>query len=654
MKQFLKKIKNLPNFNFLQTKLTSPRQLKDWTERFFYEDNLVTGEVLNFSLKDNFENFKQKNGLFCELIFGPTLNYICSCGNYILKKKTKILFCNECKTELAHSSTRSKNLGYLTLEHPIINSFYLKSNPTFLTLLLNLKLKNLVDQDIIDFAYNNVFINYVNALFLEMENQPELNITKIEKPNKEKFTDLLFARFVSIDLDKYFFNIEVLKEILEHISLNKEIKRIRTLNANSFTSKTFLQLRLLESFLSTQTRPEWFILTIFPVISPAYRPFKPIEKRAEISWNINLFYLLICDVNVSLSKAWFDPRVSVLDITKLVKLLQILSDLLFWFNEKEANEAEYDTNFNARQGLTQVLEGKKGHLRQNLLGKRVDFSGRSVIVADPTLKLNQCGIPFLIAKEIFRSLLEKKIHFKFHKVYQINKHIDEILIDKRKLIIWSFINKIIKKESIILNRAPTLHKGSLQSFNPILTLDLAIHLHPLVCAAFNADFDGDQMCINSSLLKSSKIESLTTLKTFNNIVTNTHYNRIIKPNQEIILGCFYSTLLINNIFTANKPIFSQSSEAFKSFFNKSISLHQPILVNFLAQQLYKKEKEFFNNLFFKKIEIIKFYRTENKLFLFTSFGLILINKIKKNIYFAEKIFIEVTIGQLMYNALFSN
>lgn len=669
MNQKFRDIKIFPNFNFIQTHIASPYQIKDWSERFFYEDSSFLGEVKTFTTEHYKENFMKENGLFCQEIFGPIIDFTCKCLDFKNDpdEPTELVYCPKCKVELTTSNIRTTNIGYLNLILPVVNPFLYTNDYNYLKILLNLKLPNMSFNALHNSIYYTDLIN--EYLLNQLRNLKDEYVEKkkrLELINEEDLTDAIKNNSNTIQIHENknkqkiletqnCYEIEVLSNVLETISINQEIKKIRKYNTKSIKSLHLLQLRILESFEVSLTRPEWIILKILPIIGPGFRPFKSLQKKPELSFNLNQLYLQISDLNWLLS--WWGETKTNFDGIQLAQKFQILVDNLFVYENANIEEQDMDANTHKRQGLTDMLEGKEGHFRHYVLGKRIDYSGRSVIISGPNLKINQCALPYSIAYNLFKPFLLKTIrnHNNFNKDYKSDIFLNA-LIGKKKLILLPLLKKIISKETIILNRAPTLHKGSIQSFNPILTLNLAIYLHPMVCAAFNADFDGDQVSINISLLKSSKLEQFTMTKPITNLINTTNANRIIKPNQEIILGCFYSTLMINKKIKKNLIYFSNFENAVSSFFEKSILLHEPILVSLTNNNniSFSFKNEVLKLLLEKKLLIKKFYFSKSKLYLLTNNGFLIGNKINSKNYRLINFIIKTTIGQIFYKNLFIN
>lgn len=688
MKQNKKRYNIFPNFNYLEPNIASPDQIKDWSEKFFYDQNLVKGEIRNYYIEDYIKNSKIMEGLFCTTIFGPTSNYRCFCGQYIKKKEiyyfNKTIYCEICKTELSHSFVRRYNFGYLNLIYPIVNAFFFSGEINYIYLLLKLKRPELTESDLNELIYQNSLINAYEEFFKEdtLENnnlEKELsyehkfdllasyyeNFTFLKEDesynNKEEELLNNFNKNSSL-LDSFnkdnssFLNIEIIKNELESLCINKEIKKLRSSFLNFEIEEKFLVLRLLENFVGTLTKPEWFIFTLLPILPPQLRPISKIEKKDDLSISLNELYLNISQYNTTLLDNLFHTSdfFFFYELKTLNKLQTSIDDLILYDrDEKKLSNYKVDQE-KIVGGIINELKGKKGQYRSYMLGKRVDYSGRSVIVSGPTLSVNECGIPYFIAIKLFKFTLRKKWRKKIF-ITQKKKLFDliEFLLKKKKLVIWQLLNQTIKKESIILNRAPTLHKGSLQSFNPILTLNLAIYLHPMVCSAFNADFDGDQLSINFSILNSSKIENLTLLKPNFNFLNISNGNTILKHNQEIILGCYYSTMLKYNILKTPLNFFSNFSDIISSFFLKKISLHQPIFINILINNLKFKYINFnFKKLLIdNKIFVKKFLFFKNKFILLTNIGFLICTLINKNLYKLKKFYLETTPGQIIYNNL---
>jgi DNA-directed RNA polymerase subunit beta' len=636
---FNKKIfENLENlncfFDYLKISIASPKRIKYLAEKKLPNGNLI-GELLNSNTLDFKTNLPINGGLFCQKIFGPIQNYKCACGKYnglIFKK-----ICEICNVELINSKVRKYRIGYINLNYPITHIWYLKNNPSYITLLLKLYDINISISDIENIIYSNhkKKINFENKL-------NELNLLK--KNNI------------------IFFGNEILKLALENINIKIEIKKLRSLLKNfyirnNYNNKLIIQqIRILESFYITKTNPSWIILTKLPILPANLRPFLVLENNKIVSTDINEIYKIIINRNLNLIN-----NKKLLNLPLLIKnqekiSLQECIDILI-DNRNLREIKQFYINNNKLKSLTELLEGKYGRFRQYLLGKRVDFSARSIITVDPKLKLNQCGIPYDILFTLFNSFLLKELNT-FNSIIKIKNSFFKI-IKKNKPFIWNLISKLSKKYFILLNRAPTLHKFGIQAFESFITLDKSIHLHPLVCTGYNADFDGDQMAIYLPIYKSSQLETKYMMKSSFNLISYANNSIILKPTQEIILGYFYLTLMFNKNFFIDKKIFNTENDALSFFYQKKITLHTSILINYSNNSYYKfkilnKKLYIYNNklkiLFnIKKIKFLKIYKNnKNNYFVISNIGILNLILLKKKYYILKNLILETTPGRLLF------
>jgi DNA-directed RNA polymerase beta' subunit len=387
---------------------------------------------------------------------------------------------------------------------------------------------------------------------------------------------------------------EILKAALESINLKMQIQKDRSFLshlANSLDSpqlfsqtslfdKTLIRrIRILESFLSTKTNPSWMILTTLPVLPPSLRPLLELESGRLVAADVNEIYRLILTRNQRLWDFIYNYMAPDLIVVQARKLLQESVDSLI-DNARVPKERKIILNNKALKSLTEILEGKQGRFRQTLLGKRVDYSGRSVIVVGPMLRLNQCGIPYEMAKELFQPFLIHELLKTKIKAPSHNTKLAHLIIKRNKPFIWTLLVALTKKYSILLNRAPTLHRFGIQAFDPVLILGQAIHLHPLVCTGFNADFDGDQMAIHLPLYETSQLEIRSMMRPSFHVLSCSNGEVILKPSQDMVIGCYYLTLMIHQNKSPIQKWFSNSNQVLSAFYQKKITLHSPILIRY--------------------------------------------------------------------------
>ena len=678
----LLKLENLhASFDYLRVSIASPNRIKSWSERI-----LPNGEVIGEILKPETINFRSHqpeiNGLFCEKIFGPIKNWKCKCGKYngfILDK-----ICEECQVEIIEARVRRYRMGYIDLTCPVTHLWYLKGVPNYLLILLkcinpDIKISHL--EQIVYFKEGERIITPDNPLyyyFYPDKNNNELqkffvNTTNTATELKENIQNSAYLRNSKLNKRR---GAEIIKAALESINIEDEIKDARSLvNNNSLTNlnlikipeKTLIRrIRILESFRSTKTNPSWMVLTTLPVLPPNLRPLLELESGRLVAADVNEIYRLIITRNQRLFDFIYNYVAPDLITVHSRKLLQEGVDSLI-DNARLPKDKTFCLNNKALKSLTEILEGKQGRFRQSLLGKRVDYSGRSVIIVGPNLRLNQCGLPYEMAVELFQpflinELLKTKIKSPSH-----NTKLAHIIIKKNKPFVWNLLTKLTKKYSILLNRAPTLHRFGIQAFDPVLILGQAIHLHPLVCTGFNADFDGDQMAVHLPLYECSQLEAKTMMRPSYNVLAPSNGDVILKPTQDMVIGCYYLTLMIakNNFLV--KKWFSNESQALSAFYQKKITIHTPILVRYSVSKFRIRNEngklKFFDSLTSfasntKEVILYKIIQTQNnnvpKFYLLTNIGVLIAHLIDVQNYEVTDLFLETTAGRLIFSFNFTN
>ena len=679
LEKTLLKLENLhASFDYLRVSIASPNRIKSWSERI-----LPSGEIIGEILKPETINFRSHqpeiNGLFCEKIFGPIKNWKCKCGKYngfILDK-----ICDECQVEIIEARVRRYRMGYIDLTCPVTHLWYLKGVPNYLLILLkcinpDIKISHL--EQIVYFKEGERIITPDNPLYYYF--YPDKNNNELEKffvntttnELKENINNSTYLRNSKLNKRR---GAEIVKAALESINIEEEIKDARSLvNNNSLTNlnltkipdKTLIRrIRILESFRSTKTNPSWMILTTLPVLPPNLRPLLELESGKLVAADVNEIYRLIITRNQRLFDFIYNYVAPDLITVHSRKLLQEGVDSLI-DNARLPKDKTFCLNNKALKSLTEILEGKQGRFRQSLLGKRVDYSGRSVIIVGPNLRLNQCGLPYEMAIELFQPFLINELLKTKIKAPSHNTKLAHIIIKKNKPFVWNLLTKLTQKYSILLNRAPTLHRFGIQAFDPILILGQAIHLHPLVCTGFNADFDGDQMAVHLPLYECSQLEAKTMMRPSFNVLAPSNGDVILKPTQDMVIGCYYLTLMIakNNFLV--KKWFSNESQALSAFYQKKITLHTPILVRYsLSKFKIKNENgklKFFDNLTNltsnnKDVILYKSFPTQNnikKYYLLTNIGIVIAHLLDNNNYEITDLFLETTAGRLIFSFNFTN
>jgi DNA-directed RNA polymerase subunit beta' len=539
---FFDKSKDPINFNAIRIGLAGPEKIRDWSH----------GEVKKPETI-NYRTFKpEKDGLFCSKIFGPIKDYECLCGKY-KRMKHRGIVCEKCGVEVIHSKVRRERLGHITLATPIAHIWFFKSLPSKIGVLLDIRQKDL-EKVIYCEAY--IVIDAGTTLLKNGEILSEMQYRNlIEKYGEEAFLASIGAEAIR----------DLLREI-EHgpqsdgngldflsIQLRQELANTTSQIRNR---KIVKRLKVIESFRSSDNKPEWMLLEVIPVIPPDLRPLVPLDGGRFATSDLNDLYRRVINRN-----------------NRLKRLQELSAPEIIIRNEKRMLQEAVDALFdNGRRGkliinagkrplksLSDMLKGKYGRFRQNLLGKRVDYSGRSVIVVGPSLKLHQCGIPKSMALELFKPFIYKKLS---EKGYSNTIKSSRKLVEQEKDDVWNVLESITKEHPVILNRAPTLHRLGIQAFEPTLIEGRAIQLHPLVCAAFNADFDGDQMAVHIPLSIEAQLESRILMMSTNNILSPASGNPIIIPSQDMILGTYFMTRLRpfangeNTLFLSIKEVVS--------------------------------------------------------------------------------------------------
>jgi len=681
LEKTLLKLENLhASFDYLRIRIASPKRIKSWSERI-----LPSGEIIGEVTRPETINFRTHEpelyGLFCEKIFGPIKNWKCKCGKYNGFALDKI--CDECDVEIIEARVRRYRMGYIELTAPVTHVWYLKGVPNYLSIILRCfdedlsvsKIEQVVyfkegsriidpDHPLFRFFYKNNILKK-NELKSLLENTSLLS----KKERKEKMIRIIIEKNKRQKKRK---GAEILKAALENINIIFEIKRARNYVDRIFLAdlkRTYLpdksvirRIRILESFLSTKTNPSWMILTTLPVLPPNLRPLVELDSGRLVAADVNEIYRLIITRNQRLSDFLYRFVAPDLISVQGRKLLQESVDSLI-DNARLPKNKTFCLNNKALKSLTEILEGKQGRFRQTLLGKRVDYSGRSVIIVGPNLRLNECGLPYEMAIELFQPFLIHELLKTKIKAPSHNTKLAYIIVKKNKPFIWRLLKILTQKHCILLNRAPTLHRFGIQAFNPLIILGQAIHLHPLVCTGFNADFDGDQMAIHLPLYEASQLEVRTMMRPSYNVLSPSNGEVILKPTQDMVIGCYYLTLMIKKNSFISKKWFSNENQALAAFYQKKITIHTPILVRYFFKKFeIKIDKEyilFLNSELFlteKKVLLYKIFQTgkNKKYYLITNIGILIAYLTYKNEYEITDLFLETSPGRLIFSKNFKN
>ena len=610
------------DFDYIKINLASSKRIKEWGER-----RLPNGQIVGEVTKPetiNYRTFKpEMDGLFCEKIFGPVKNWECYCGKYKRVEPNELLVCERCGVEVTEARVRRHRMGYIDLISPVTHVWYLKGIPSYLSLLLNCKLRTL--EEIIYFnkylVLDNIhFLNAENNIKNNLDFEDYLSFSETEKEYIANSKAKIGAEAIKYLLEKIDLKKEIIRNRLSLQIINQNYKLFEEINPDTRKitiekpEKIVKRIRLIENFLATNSDPVWMILNVIPVIPPGLRPMVQLDGGRFATSDLNELYRRVITRNNRLSRLLkiYAPTIIVHNEKRM---LQEAIDALI-DNGKRGRKA-LGANNRALKSLSDIIEGKHGRFRQNLLGKRVDYSGRSVIIVGPSLKLNQCGLPHEIALELFQPFI---IHQLINNGLASNMKLAKKLIQTGEPIIWTILESILKNHPVFLNRAPTLHRLGIQAFEPILIAGRAIQLHPLVCSAFNADFDGDQMAIHVPLSIEAQKEAKTLMLAPNNFLSPATGDPIISPSQDMILGCYYLTVDNPTATSFQNTYFADYTDVLLAYEQKIITAHTPIWVRNNEKTRFKKSSERM--------------KTENqKQYTKTTAGRILLNKvIMKNLY----------------------
>ncbi|MBK1625499.1 DNA-directed RNA polymerase subunit beta' [Afifella marina] len=504
-------------FDQIRISLASPEKILSWSYGEIKKPETI-----------NYRTFKpERDGLFCARIFGPIKDYECLCGKY-KRMKYKGIICEKCGVEVTLARVRRERMGHIELAAPVAHIWFLKSLPSRIALMLDMTLK-----DIERVLY---FENYIVV---------EPGITPLQEKQLLSEDEYLEAQDqYGADSFTAMIGAEAVRELLMAIDLETEAVRLRQEIAEATTElkpkKLAKRLKVIEAFMASGNRPEWMVMTVVPVIPPDLRPLVPLDGGRFATSDLNDLYRRVINRNNRL-KRLIELRAPDIIIRNEKRMLQESVDALF--DNGRRGRVITGTNKRPLKSLSDMLKGKQGRFRQNLLGKRVDYSGRSVIVVGPEMKLHQCGLPKKMALELFKPFIYSRLDAKGYSatVKQAKK-----LVEKEKPEVWDILDEVIREHPVMLNRAPTLHRLGIQAFEPVLVEGKAIQLHPLVCAAFNADFDGDQMAVHVPLSLEAQLEARVLMMSTNNILHPANGQPIIVPSQDIVLGLYYLSVMQDN------------------------------------------------------------------------------------------------------------
>jgi DNA-directed RNA polymerase subunit beta' len=559
LSKFTNQLAKTETFDQIQIGIASPERIRSWSYGEIKKPETI-----------NYRTFKpERDGLFCARIFGPVKDYECLCGKY-KRMKYKGVVCEKCGVEVTVTKVRRERMGHIELAAPVAHIWFLKSLPSRIGLLLDMQLKQLE-----------------RVLYFESYIVTEPGLTPLEKFQLMTEDELLEAQD-EYGEDAFTADIgaEAVRTMLMQLDLENErdvlMEELSTTKSLLKPKKIIKRLKVVESFIDSGNRPEWMILEVIPVIPPELRPLVPLDGGRFATSDLNDLYRRVINRNNRL-KRLIELRAPDIIVRNEKRMLQEAVDALF----DNGRRGRVITGANKRplKSLSDMLKGKQGRFRQNLLGKRVDYSGRSVIVTGPELKLHQCGLPKKMALELFKPFIYARLDAKglSMTLKQAKKW-----VEKERKEVWDILDEVIREHPVLLNRAPTLHRLGIQAFEPVLIEGKAIQLHPLVCSAFNADFDGDQMAVHVPLSLEAQLEARVLMMSTNNILSPANGKPIIVPSQDMVLGIYYLSMerqektpeyLDNADGTKVErlPRFSDMAEVHQALEVKAVTLHTRIL-----------------------------------------------------------------------------
>src|SRR5690606_14554981 len=534
------------NFEYMKIGLASPDKIRSWSR-----GEVKKPETINYrTLKP------EKEGLFCEKIFGPTKDWECHCGKY-KRVRYKGVVCDRCGVEVTRAKVRRERMGHIELAAPVAHIWYLKGIPSRMGLVLDMSPRSL--EEVIYFASYVVVDPGPTPL-----EKKQLLSEKEYRSYREKYGNAFTAMMGA----------EAIKRLLQEIDLDKEVEALKQELATAQgqrRNRAIKRLEVLEAFRNSGNRPEWMVLEVLPVIPPELRPMVQLDGGRFATSDLNDLYRRVINRNNRL-KRLLDLGAPDIIVQNEKRMLQEAVDALI-DNGRRGRPVTGPGN-RTLKSLSHMLKGKQGRFRQNLLGKRVDYSGRSVIVVGPNLKMYQCGLPKEMALELFKPFVMKELVAKglAHNIKSAKRKVERLHPE-----VWDVLEEVIKEHPVLLNRAPTLHRLGIQAFEPVLVEGRAIRLHPLVCTAYNADFDGDQMAIHVPLSAEAQAEARLLMLAAHNILNPKDGKPVVTPSQDMVLGCYYLTLEIPGARGEGK-VFADPAEAMAAYDNGYIDLHARIVV----------------------------------------------------------------------------
>jgi DNA-directed RNA polymerase subunit beta' len=552
-------------FDYVKIGIASPDRIREWGSR-----NLPNGQLVGEVTKPETINYRtlkpEMDGLFCERIFGPAKDWECHCGKY-KRVRHRGIVCERCGVEVTESRVRRHRMGFIKLAAPVAHVWYLKGIPSYLSILLDMPLR-----DVEQIVYFNSYV------VLSAGNDDTLGYKQLL--TEEQWLEIeerIYSEDSLLEGVEVGIGAEAVQRLLEDLQLEEEAEKLREQISESKgqkRAKLIKRLRVIDNFIATGSRPEWMILSYVPVIPPDLRPMVQLDGGRFATSDLNDLYRRVINRN-----------------NRLARLQEILAPEIIVRNEKrmlqEAVDALIDNgrrgrtvvgaNNRALKSLSDIIEGKQGRFRQNLLGKRVDYSGRSVIVVGPKLKIHQCGLPREMAIELFQPFV---IHRLIKNNLVNNIKAAKKLIQRGDPTVWDVLEEVISGHPVMLNRAPTLHRLGIQAFEPIIVEGRAIQLHPLVCPAFNADFDGDQMAVHVPLSLESQAEARLLMLASNNILSPATGSPIVAPSQDMVLGCYYLTARNPALPDLRDRYFSNLEDVVRAYDRRELDIHNFVWVRY--------------------------------------------------------------------------
>ena len=562
MKDLLNLLKSqgqVEEFDAIRISLASPEMIRSWS----------FGEVKKPETI-NYRTFKpEREGLFCAKIFGPVKDYECLCGKY-KRMKHRGIICEKCGVEVTLAKVRRERMGHIELASPVAHIWFLKSLPSRIGLLLDMTLRDIE-----------------RVLYFESYVVTDPGMTTLERG--QLLTDEQYFEAMEEFGDDFEAKMgaEAIQSLMRDIDLEGEVQRLREEIPNT-TSETKIKkyskrLKLLEAFVQSGNKPEWMVMEVLPVLPPDLRPLVPLDGGRFATSDLNDLYRRVINRNNRL-KRLLDLNAPDIIVRNEKRMLQEAVDALL--DNGRRGRAITGSNKRPLKSLADMIKGKQGRFRQNLLGKRVDYSGRSVIVVGPTLRLHQCGLPKKMALELFKPFIFSKLELRgLATTIKAAKK----MVEREEAVVWDILDEVIREHPVLLNRAPTLHRLGIQAFEPVLIEGKAIQLHPLVCAAYNADFDGDQMAVHVPLTLEAQLEARALMMSTNNILSPASGEPIIVPSQDVVLGLYWMTRERTNA-RGEGMIFADSAEVSRAYYSKQVDLQARIKVR-LTETLIGAEGE---------------------------------------------------------------